>query len=529
LAIILSFFFLAVINPAVKVIIMPQDKKQSTGVYLKKGDKVKIKVSGKWSLWDKYDQVGGEGHQFVVDGFNWGALMGVIGDNSEPFIIGNAIDFTSQNEGVLYLYPNKGNYKIENPSGSLEVNIDGGIEIEKFKKQISGRAKKFLYDPKQGELLTNLYFKKGDIAEIYAFGEWSMWQDVYSNVTAGGHKFIANGVNWGKLYGGIGSTYGEFLEYFPIGEKAVYKVNSQGLLTMYPFLDDYESNPGGFLEIYIIGGRESTDKDKIDIDNLIRQNNELNIVAKINQIRSLCGLDGLQINPAFSKTSYDHAKYMVANNSFDRDEDETKPLFTGKTLQDRLKLQNFEGNSRELFCQTDNADKALDMIMDSTYHRLRLLDPRLKYIGYGFYKSGMNSINVFDLGYMNDSEQEKDWETIAYPVNEQTEVKVSWDGNESPDPLPNGTNKPLGYPVSILFKKEIKKIIKAEILDNNNKPVNCFMISPFTDLNNKQINGIILVPKKTLDFNTRYTVNIKIKYADEDKDYTWTFITKTGE
>ncbi len=522
----LSILCLSFINPEVKVVVQPQGKKQSAGIYIRKDDRIKIRVAGKWSLWDKYDPVDGEGHNFTVNGFNWGALMGQIGDNA-PFLIGNALDFKSQSDGVLYLFPNKGDYRIENPSGSLVVTVDGGIDIDKFKKEIADKSKKFLYDPKQGRLMTNLVVKAGDTLEIYAFGQWTMWQDVYPETTADGHDFKAGGVNWGKLYGGIGSTSGDLIEKFPVGEKTVYKVNSgEGLLTLYPYLNGYESNPGGFLEIYIIGGSEATESDKSSIDEAIRQDIEKNIVAKINAVRAACGLDALLINPAFSKTSFDHAKYMAVNNSFDRDENDSKPFFTGATLQDRLKLQKFEGESRELFCQTDSPEKALDMLVDSVYHRLRLLDPRIKYTGFSDYRASNDFIYVLDLGYMDEKEQEKDWETIVYPANEQTGVKVMWDGNESPSPVPIGTAGPFGYPVSILFKKQVTKVIKNDLLDNSNKPVDCFVITPFNDLNNKQINGIILIPKKPLDYNTKYTVDVRAAFGGDQKEFTWTFVTK---
>jgi len=97
--------------------VLPINKKQSSGVYVRQGDEVTISVSGKWSLWDKYSLADGKGHDYKANDLgNWGALLGKIGAG-KVFYIGNGITISSQNEGVLYLFPNKDKYLIENQSG----------------------------------------------------------------------------------------------------------------------------------------------------------------------------------------------------------------------------------------------------------------------------------------------------------------------------------------------------------------------------------------------------------------------------
>ena len=514
--------------PLKVVDVFPIEKKQSTGIYVKKGDKLKFEVTGKWSLWDKYKLVNGGGHQFTANEYgNWGALLAKIG-SSNTFVIGKGLETTSEYEGVLYLFPNKDKYKIENESGSLEVGIEGGINIEEFTQELSDKAKKITFDPQNGFISTDLYIEKGDTLEIYTFGNWTMWDGVYPKVSADGHDFIAEGVSWGKLFGAIGSTYGQYLELFPIGEKTKFRASYSGIISLYPYTSNYVSAENGVLEIYIIGAKLATKEIKENTDEAVRKNTESLVLSKINEFRTTAALPELEIDSILSQTAFSHAKYMVINDTFTRDEEERKPNFTGKTLKERLKSLGYEKKSREMFCQTESALHAIDLFVNTVYHRLRLLDPDLKKIGYGSYKSAEKTIHVFDFGYLGEEDEKLNWEKIVYPQNETTEIKISWSGNENPDPFPIGTIKPMGSPVSIMFKKQIKKVLKSEIIDEKGTPVNCFVITPETDLNNKQLNTIVLVPKEVLDINTRYTVNIKVKIGkdQEQKDYTWSFVTE---
>ena len=81
-----------------------------------------------------------------------------------------------------------------------------------------------------------------------------------------------------------------------------------------------------------------------------------------------------------------------------------------------------------------------------------------------------------------------------------------------------------------MFNKKIKKALKSELIDENGKAIACFIITPETDLNNKRLNAIILVPKEVLCFNTKYTVNIEVKTGEhqENNTYKWSFTTENS-
>jgi uncharacterized protein YkwD len=528
--IMLVFYPICFLFPVNVVNIYPVEKMQTAGIYVKKGEILKFEVTGQWSLWNKYKPVGGEGHQFIANEFgNWGALLGKIG-NGEPFIIGNGREITSEYEGVLYLFPNKGIYKTENHSGNLTVSIEGGLNIQDFKNQLSSSGNKYSLNANDKIIITDLYIEAGEKLEIYAFGEWTMWDGIYSEVSAEGHDFAADGVPWGKLYGGIGASYGEFLEIFPVGEKTQYVASKSGVVSLFPYLNNFSSNEKGVLDIYIIGGRKASNSDIEKTDNLIRQKTEAQVLARINEIRIIASLPKLDIDPVLSKSASDHAKYLVLNNKFAREEDSRDQYFTGANLKDRLEKLGYTRKAREMFCQAENPISAVDLFMNTVYHRLRLLNPDLKYFGYGTYKLKEKEIHVFDFGYLKENEEKFNWDVIIYPANNFTDVKTSWSGEENPNPFPFGTQKPLGSPVTIKFKEKINSIISAELVDETGNRINSFIITPVNDINKKNFNAVIIVPKEVLKNNYRYVVKIKANIGENiEKDYSWSFITEMGK
>ena len=522
LTIIFSFYAQNIIE------IYPLDKKKSTEVYVKRGDNIKIEVNGKWSLWNKYEQTDGEGHQFVANEYgNWGALLGKIGSN-KPFYVGNGLEFTCENEGILYLFPNKDKYKIEGQSGFLEAAIYGGTSTENFINSSLINSTHIKFDAKEGYKTTDIYVEGGDTLEIYSFGEWTMWTGVYPEVNAEGHDFNADGVAWGKLYGGIGSSDGQYKEIFPVGERVSYTASSSGIISFFPFTGNYITKEEGVLDIYITGGKKATDQDINKINTEIRKDLEETVLAHINEIRKSAMLPEIVSMEAFSKTSYNHAKYMIINNVFSRTEEPGNAEFSGQTLSERLKTLGYNDKSRELFCQTTSAEEAINLFIDAVYHRLRLLDPELKYVGYASYKDKEKIIHVFDMGYKNSLDQKHQWDIIVYPSNDVTEIKTSWDGLENPDPFPIGTNKPLGYPITIIFNDKITQVHEVALVDQDGKSVNSFIITPQSDINNKQINAIVIVPKTPLVRGIKYSASAAVTLGGEKdkKFYTWSFYTE---
>ena len=340
----------------VVVDVLPIAKKQSTNLYFKKGENLNITVTGKWTLWYRYNLVGPEGHpDATTDYGNWGLLLGKIG-GGETFVVGSSKNLTSDADGVLYLFPNKGKFLIEKESGSLKASISGGQNVNDLIKSFPPNTKKITYNPKNGILNTNLYFSENENIEIFAFGIWNMWDNYYKDTNAEGHIFEGfrpENILWGKLFGGIGSTYGYFFQNCD-RRKNTIQTSQAGILSLFPYTGNYESIKSGSLDIYIIGGRDATSDDNKKSDDKAKLITTDLALSKINEYRTLLNLPTVVIDPKLSQTAFNHSKYVAVNNSFSHNEDSNLPSYTGFSFKDRLEGVDYKGRAREMFCQIDS-------------------------------------------------------------------------------------------------------------------------------------------------------------------------------
>lgn len=512
-----------------KITVNPINVKQSSGVYVNKGDKLSISASGQWKLWDKYNLTDAMGHDIEATSYgNWGLLLGQIG-NSDPFIIGTTTELEAENEGVLYLFPNAGNYLISNEEGSLEVTVDGGIKLENFIETISSNAHHFEFDPTKGTLSTNLYFNQADSIEIYAFGGWTMWKGQYPIATPDGHEeFKTDGVKWGKLFAGIGNSRGQNVTSYPVGEKSEISAETSGILNLFPFINNYVSDKEGKIDVYIIGGNEATEEQISESNMTTHDVLSENALTRLNYYRKEAGLGELEIDETLNTAALSHAGYLILNNKFTRYQEEEDSVFYATTPEDRVKKAGYnKGKVREMFCETESETHAVDVLFNTVYHRLRLMNPTLKYVGYGSYKMDNRVIHVFDFGYDETISADSDY--YHFPGNLTKDITPIWNGLEEPAPFSEEIEKPVGSPVTILFTEEVASIDNVALkIESTDEDVDFILISDETDINNRQINSAILVPKSPLEVNTRYIVQLDVTYTNEDSDNV-KFLFQTGE
>ena len=174
---------------------------------------------------------------------------------------------------------------------------------------------------------------------------------------------------------------------------------------------------------------------------------------------------------------------------------------------------------------TESVDNAVNILFNTVYHRIRLMNPQLKYLGYGSYKKGDQTIHVFDFGY--DTEYTSESLYHVYPAENATDVQLQWSGYELPDPLPAGTVKPLGAPITALFTEKITSTVITEIVNaDTGEMVEHYPISPDNDINKRKINAVILVPIYILNPLTTYNVSITVvKENEEEQTVAWSFTT----
>ena len=71
--------------------------------------------------------------------------------------------------------------------------------------------------------------------------------------------------------------------------------------------------------------------------------------------------------------------------------------------------------------------------------------------------------------------------------------------------------------------------VSAELFNDKDELVDSFVVTPESDVNNKQINAIVIIPKKIMNPSSKYTVSVKVKLANkpDEQIFKYSFETKS--
>lgn len=247
-------------------------------------------------------------------------------------------------------------------------------------------------------------------------------------------------------------------------------------------------------------------------------------LERVNHHRKLAGLDPVVLDPAISKGCAAHAEYLVKNAGQSstqglgaHNEDPKLPGYT--------KEGERAGHASDIFFGKEGAE-AVEGWMATLFHRVPVLEPYLRKIGYGSAKDSKGDVTVV-LDVLSGTGSGKRIPLIAYPADKQKDVPLEF-GGEIPDPVPDASDKHVGYPVTVSFSdgppvKEAQALLKTDA----GKTVEFWMSTPEKPANaTYQRNTICLMSKQPLEPGTTYTVTVAAKLGGKPWTRTWTFTTR---
>jgi hypothetical protein len=174
-------------------------------------------------------------------------------------------------------------------------------------------------------------------------------------------------------------------------------------------------------------------------------------VARLSCYRALMGLDSVEEDPRLSAAAQGHADYLAATGEYGHGQGASShPLFTGASPMDRLTAAGFSfdpslvGVHEVVAFQDQGADpsRAVDLWMDTVYHREPLSTPEVSAVGFG--AAGIYSV----------MELIAPWESTTgahfarYPAEGQGDARGSFDSDtETPDPMP--AHGLVGVPITL--------------------------------------------------------------------------------
>ena len=273
-------------------------------------------------------------------------------------------------------------------------------------------------------------------------------------------------------------------------------------------------------------------------------------VARVNRYRESLGLVPVGLHEALTRAARSHARYLLRNEGRGHVEDPALPGFTGVHPWDRTAAVGypFPGIWEDVHYLGDPV-ASVDGWIDSVYHRIPILQPNLREVGYGL--SGRDSqaydVMKFAVGdgdrphygsrYGDEqsgnearawtvSTAERDAELVLYPRPDQFGVPTSFAG-ESPNPRPDGADRS-GYPVTAILSEQAAsggfEVADARIVDGSGVPLDIWVRHPGNDANLRAT--VALIPKDLLSLHERYTVKLALQLnGGRSVRRVWSFTT----
>jgi uncharacterized protein YkwD len=237
-------------------------------------------------------------------------------------------------------------------------------------------------------------------------------------------------------------------------------------------------------------------------------------LARVNAYRELAGLPPVTLDAGLSRGCLAHARYLALNLGHQataglgaHDEDLSLPGASGEGRT--------AGKASDIAIGDSTPLHGIDSWMATLYHRVPILEPNLKTVGYGCARARrlgwvivMNVQGGRERGKLRPA-------PVLYPAPDQTGVPLHFPiSGEEPNPIPENKTGKAGYPITAFFPEDQPlRSASAILTDGNNREVAVWFSTSETPANPQfaklQGNTVCLIPKEPLRPNTIYTVLLR--------------------
>ncbi|PZR86339.1 MAG: hypothetical protein DLM67_24125 [Candidatus Nephthysia bennettiae] len=247
---------------------------------------------------------------------------------------------------------------------------------------------------------------------------------------------------------------------------------------------------------------------------------------RLNSYRAALGVAPVSEDPAIAEGAEAHAYFYLFNFGQSQlrglgihTEDQTLPGFTGADSLLRDRHFGYQGNrGAEVINHVAIPEGSIQVWMDSVYHRYPLLARETAAAGYGEAGLGILSISIMDLGVADPGRGDP----IVYPAPDQSDVPGYFNGQEVPDPLPQGATYPVGYPVTLqVGSGQTLAVSSGKLIGSDNQEVPSYTLQP--GASGLSQSEWALLAQHPLTPGARYTVEVVGKVDGQDFSKRWSF------
>ncbi len=252
-------------------------------------------------------------------------------------------------------------------------------------------------------------------------------------------------------------------------------------------------------------------------------------LAKINGYRKAAGQPPVVLDDALSRGCRAHARYLALNLGQSataglgaHDEDLSLP---GASEEGRA-----AGKASDIAIGDHDPLAGIDGWMATLYHRVPLLEPHLKSVGYGCARSKrLGWVVVVNIAAGRERGPRP--VPVFYPAPDQRGVPLHFPiGGEEPNPIPDDNTGKAGYPITASFPQNNPlRASSGTLTDAAGRDVPAWFSSPELPANAKfvkhQGTTVCLIPKAPLRPNATYEVVLRGRLGDQPWEKAWKFTT----
>jgi hypothetical protein len=256
-------------------------------------------------------------------------------------------------------------------------------------------------------------------------------------------------------------------------------------------------------------------------------------IDAVNQLRAQAGLLPLTADQKLARAAQAHADYVLANwasyqgNGWSlHDEQPGLGDFTGQNGDERAARFGWTGLPvYEVISNRPSGSAAVVSWIETLYHRLPVLTPRVSLAGYGQAAKQGLYVNVLIVGAESVDETALAMHpAVKYPAGDAADVPAEWDGNEVPQPTPPPGGYPSGPVITLQYPAGVITEAKAT-LTGPGGPVPCVVTTSAED----ELLGpgnVVLLPHDSLHAFATYSVAVSGKRDGAAFSETWEFTTR---
>jgi uncharacterized protein YkwD len=250
-----------------------------------------------------------------------------------------------------------------------------------------------------------------------------------------------------------------------------------------------------------------------------KSNDATEMLRVHNELRAAVGAPAVRRDDRVTAAAQHHAEYLARAGAIGHDETPGQPGFTGASVRERLAAQGYaDATASEVAASSDSGTEDVRFLWDLPYHRLALMHPHAAVAGWGHAEIGGHKatvgVVVFDFAAAAP-------ERVRSPAAGQR-VAGSWAGDETPDALPVGAVRPVGYPVMVVYSRAPSVDLKtAKITNASGGDVAVSVVPQIYERDYAAV-----VPTAPLAAGSRYRVRLELSVGGNDVVDEWEFETE---